>query len=41
VADAAPVPGISDPGQQRQQPRRVFHGVFGEVSKLAKDSSSR
>lgn len=29
--------GIGDPGQQRQQPRRIIAGSFGEVSKLAED----
>lgn len=41
MPDTTPMPGIGDVGQQCQQPRRIIAASFGEVSKLAEDSSSR
>jgi hypothetical protein len=35
------MPRVSDPGQHRQQARRVIRGVLGEVSKMANGRINR
>jgi hypothetical protein len=40
VADTAPVPGIGDLGQHRQQARRVF-SVAGEIGEMADSRVNR